>query len=94
MNARTASRNTPKFRHAILMQLTMSWLTIYVKFSATSIFKLKPCDPFVVCYVGLIAFQFWLMMLQKWWSPRFVIPQRLKQKLLQAAEYTYKRRFD
>jgi hypothetical protein len=77
----------------MFLQATISYLTVYIKLNATSIFNLKPQDSFVVFYVGLIALQIWLMFLQKWWSPRIVIPDRLKQLLLEAAQYTYKKNY-
>jgi len=60
-NARYGNRNTPKLRHAILLQATISWLTIYIKFNATSIFNLQPQDGFSIFYFGLIVFQIWVM---------------------------------
>ena len=37
----------------------------------------------------------WLLFVQKHWgNPKLVIPDRLKELLLQAAEYTYKRSFN
>lgn len=55
-NARCGNRNTPKMRHAILLQASISWLTIYLRVNATSVFNLKPQDNFVIFYVGLISF--------------------------------------
>lgn len=62
-NARYGNRNTPKLRHAMFLQATISYLTVYLKLNATSIFNLKPQDSFVLFYVGLIALQIWLMFL-------------------------------
>jgi hypothetical protein len=94
-NARHGNRNTPKMRHAMLMQASISWLTIYIKVNATSIFNLKPQDNFVIFYFSLISLQIWLMFIQKWWSPRIIIPDRFMQMLLEekATFYRYKTSF-
>lgn len=60
-NARYGNRNIPKLRHVILLQTTISFLTIYIRLNATNIFKLKPQDNFVVFYLSLIMLQLSLM---------------------------------
>jgi len=59
------------------------------------VFKLEPQDTFVVFYVCLICFQLVLLLAQKVWSPKFVIPDRFKELFLHAAQaqYQYRRQF-
>jgi hypothetical protein len=94
-NAAHGNRNTLKMRHAILMQASISWLTVYLKVNATSVFNLKPQDNFVIFYVSLISTQIWAMFIQKWWSPRIIIPDRLMQFLIEekATFFRYKTSF-
>lgn len=54
-NAKYGNRNTPKLRHAMFIQSTISFLTIYIKFNANSIFKLKCQDNFAIFYFSLIT---------------------------------------
>jgi hypothetical protein len=92
-NARYGQRNIPKMRHVLLLQASVSWLTVYIKFNATSIFNLKPQDSFGAFYTSLIGMQLWTMLIQKWWSPRIIVPDRLKKLLLEAAQFNYKKNF-
>jgi len=91
-NATYGTRNTPKFKHAILTQMTISWPTVYIRVNATGIFNLKPEDYFVVIYLLIIAFQFWLMFVQKFYSPTLIIPDCLKNCFVRV-QYTYSRTF-
>ena len=41
-NAKNGIRNTQKMRHIVSVQLTVSWLTVYVRVNATGVFNLEP----------------------------------------------------
>lgn len=77
-NAHEQSKGTPKLRHAFLLQLSVSLIVFYIRFNATSIFRLKPQDSFVVFYFCLVSFQLFCLFVQKYWSPRLVIPDQYR----------------
>jgi hypothetical protein len=55
-NARNGIRNTQKMRHIIIVQVTISWLTIYVRVNATGVFNLQPQDTFAFFYGLMVCF--------------------------------------